>query len=124
MPLFHRCRCCSCHARADAKAACPLCLWREGDDYDVAEARDNATAYGVMYRPSDRRFAPSRHPILGVHGAYAVDRVELRARAYALFAIADLQGDAVELPDNVRDVVDAVIAVDRLYAMPGKDARN
>lgn len=124
MTLFHRCSCCACHALADANAACPLCLWRDRDGYDIAEARENAKAYGVMYRPSDRRFAPSRHPILGVHGAYAVDRVELRARAYALFELADLRGDAIELPDNLRDILNVVVAVDRLYAMPNDPARG
>jgi len=122
--LFARCSCCGCHARADAGDACTLCLWREGEGYELSEARENAKAYGVMYRPSDRRFAPSRHPILGVHGAYAVDRVELRARAYALFAIADLQGEALELPDNLRDILNAIAAVDRLYTAPSNTARG
>jgi hypothetical protein len=100
---------------ADEK--CGLCHWQPDCDYELEEAKSNVRAYGVIYRPSDVRFAPSRHPILGPKGEYAIDRVALRERAYLEFtAFAQQRGRQAELTPRLQSLLECVRRSDELYA--------
>jgi hypothetical protein len=114
----YRCACCACHTLVDAQATCPLCFWSESNGrYALNEARDNVDRYGVMYRPTDERFAVVRHPILGPSGEYAVDRVALRARAYIEFrAFGKDEPPYAALTERLQALLNAVSAADRLYS--------
>lgn len=117
-PVRHRCPACDCHTlRAnDAGESCRLCGWRNGSVAQLTQARTNVALYGVALDPADTQFAVVRHPILGPRGETAIDRVLLRERAYVEFRtrLKDA-GDAAELPQRLVDLLDAVIAVDKLY---------
>lgn len=118
-----RCVCCSCHTLPTAKAAmtetCELCTWlNDGSngDYSLAEAQKNVKEYGVKYRPTDERFAPARHPILGPNGEYAIDRVALRARAYREFeAFGEGKDGRAHLPERLEALLAAIRYADALY---------
>jgi hypothetical protein len=119
--LRYRCTCCNCHTLAlpnDAQQ-CTLCLWNTASpdpEYTLTEARDNTRQYGVYYRPTDTRFAPSRHPILGASGEYAIDRVALRERAYREFAIVGASaGDSAKPTPRLLALLACISNADRLY---------
>lgn len=118
--MHYRCACCGAHAREaeDAAAACLLCRWppRGAAGYTLGEACENVRLYGVFYRPSDPAFAVIRHPILGPHGEYAVDRVALRMRAFFEFsAFAREHGDSAMLTERLNALLTCIRSSDMLY---------
>lgn len=121
----YRCACCRCHTLGahGGNDICALCKWEDGtqerSDYTLDEARENVQLHGVMYRPTDVRFAPGRHPILGPTGEYAIDRVALRQRAYREFrAFGADKGAREHLPERLRTLLAAIRSADRLYTTP------
>ena len=88
-----------------------------GEPYGLAEARENVSHYAVSYGPADPRFATVRHPILGPHGEYAIDRVALRGRAYAEFrAFGASQPDRARLTERLESLLETIRRADRLYS--------
>lgn len=116
-PSHYRCECCRCHTLAQPRAACALCHWPGGEGYGLDEAQRNVREYAVMFRPSDRRFAISRHPILGPNGEYAIDRVALRQRAYMEFGSFARQhaGARVRLTTRLAMLLACIVRADALY---------
>ena len=120
-PSLHRCPSCNCHTLTSPTDPhpCTLCLWNTATpdpDYTLTEARNNTREYGVYYRPTDTRFATSRHPILGTRGEYAIDRVALRERAYREFAIfANDAGDRAKPTPRLLALLACISNADRLY---------
>lgn len=111
----YRCECCGAHALREPRAQCALCRWPD-EAYELDEARRNVEAYGVAYRPADFRFAVIRHPILGVRGETAIDRVALRERVYAEFSnLMRHAEDCAELPARLENLLETVEYADRLY---------
>lgn len=119
--LYRRCECCGSHTLGDASESCPLCYWTSAQsDYALEEARENVREHGVIYRPSDRRFAVVRHPILGASGETAIDRVALRERTYREFALAMKRApDAAALSERLAALLAIVRASDTLYRKDG-----
>lgn len=114
--LRYRCECCGAHALRGPRERCALCRWPD-DAYELDEARRNVEAYAVVYRPADFRFAVIRHPILGVRGETAIDRVALRERIYREFAQA-MRGaeDGAAIPARLEDLLQTIEYADRLYS--------
>ena len=111
----YRCACCGAHALREPRTVCALCRWPD-EAYSLDEARRNVEAFGVIYRPTDRRFAVIRHPILGAAGETAIDRVALRERVYREFAAAmRAADDAANIPQRLADLLSTVEYADRLY---------
>lgn len=115
-PSHFQCDCCACHTLLRMQDECRLCRWSTDAGYELEEARENTRAYGVMFRPADPRFAPSRHPILGPKGEYAIDRVALRERAYVEFrAFAQSKNSRAQLPARLAALLECIANADRLY---------
>lgn len=111
------CPCCGLHTLRRLYESCALCRWDADAGYDLSEAKHNVDAYGVVFRPTDVRFAPSRHPILGPKGEYAIDRVALRERAYAEFrAFGNNKPAAAHLTERLAALLTCLAAADGLYA--------
>ena len=117
--LYYRCPCCGAHTLDEAETgeSCTLCKWGGPvDGYSLAEARENVRSYGIMYRPSDERFARLRHPIFGPSGETAIDRVVLRQRVYAEFANAGKdRAEPASLSERLRSLLTIVRNADTLY---------
>lgn len=119
-PSRYRCACCGCHTLISPQQfePCALCCWPPSGDenYTLEEARENVKLHGVMYRPHDGRFAVIRHPILGVHGEYAIDRTLLRERAYAEFAnVGFASGERAKPSHRLLALLACVGNADSLY---------
>ena len=113
--IRYRCACCGAHALREPRERCVLCRWPD-EAYELDEARRNVEAYAVAYRPADVRFAVIRHPILGVRGETAVDRVALRERIYREFAhVVRGADDAAAIPARLEDLLRTIEYADRLY---------
>lgn len=120
----YRCACCRCHTLASPHRndICALCKWEDGvqerAEYTLDEARQNVQLHGVMFRPTDVRFAPARHPILGPSAEYAIDRVALRGRAYREFrAFGEGKAAREHLTERLHTLLAAVRSADRLYTV-------
>jgi hypothetical protein len=113
---LEQCPCCEAHTLRGAETSCALCKWDDDCGYDLEEAKRNVRNYGVIFRPADVRFAPSRHPILGPKGEYAIDRVALRERAYLEFgAFAKGQGASAHLTPRLASLLECIKRSDDLY---------
>jgi hypothetical protein len=83
----------------------------------LSDGRAHVREYGLALPPTHHLFAKLRHPILGPRGETAIDRVLLRERAYLEFRERlKNAGDQAELPQRLIDLLDAIRAVDKLYA--------
>lgn len=113
---YTHCAACDCHTLTAQSGACPLCHWVRNDTADLAAARAHVQEFGVVYAPHDKRFAPSRHPILGPNGEPAIDRVALRDRAYREFrSFAKDQDERARLPERLVSLLACISNADRLY---------
>ena len=111
-----RCVACDCHTMRVQSRVCPLCHWIRNDVANLAAARTFVQEYGIVYGPHDKRFAPSRHPILGPKGEHAIDRVVLRDRAYHEFrAFANEQPERARVPERLTSLLTCITSADRLY---------
>lgn len=117
VPSRYRCACCLCHTLLEPGGSCVLCLWPDAEQpYALDEARANTQQYGVHFRPSDRRFAGVRHPVLGARGEYAIDRTALRERAYLEFgAFAKHAPDRAKPGARLLALLECIGAANRLY---------